>query len=135
MLSFTDAAIKAIEDSLDSDDILRIGARGGGCSGLNYVIEIANKINKDDEVLDAGNIQVCLDRYSSFLLAETTVDYITSLQESGFKFQNNKAASTCGCGTSFQPNPEDLAAWKSGDVPEPAAGCSTGGGCPSSGGS
>ena len=49
---FTDAAVKAIEDSLDAADILRIGAQGGGCSGLNYVIELAEKVSDDDIVIN-----------------------------------------------------------------------------------
>ena len=135
MIMLTDAAIQAIEDSLDSDDILRIGARGGGCSGLNYIIEVTDKINENDTVFDAGRVKVCVDRYSSFILSDTTVDYVTSLQQSGFKFENKKASSTCGCGTSFSPSPEDLAAMKAQDENGYSASsgtpCSTGGGCPS----
>jgi iron-sulfur cluster assembly accessory protein len=131
MVMFTDAAVKAIEDSLDAADILRIGAQGGGCSGLNYVIELAEKVSDDDIVINAGRVKVCLDKYSNFLLNETMIDYVTSLQESGFKFSNNKAASTCGCGTSFQPSAEDMAAYKTGKVPEMKVDCpSSGESCP-----
>jgi iron-sulfur cluster assembly accessory protein len=121
MVTFTYAAIKKLEDSLDPDDIVRVGVVGGGCSGLSYTIEVDENTNPDDVIIDLGKIKVYLNPYSSFQLRETVVDYVESLHQSGFKFENPKAVKSCACGTSFK-------AEKDSPTP-PAGGCVTAG-CP-----
>ena len=101
MISFTEAAVAVLKDSVDPDDVVRVSVHGGGCSGFLYNLEIELESRDDDIILELDGVKVCLDPQSSFILAETTVDYETKLAASGFKFLNEGAAKTCGCGKSF----------------------------------
>jgi len=101
MISFTEAALQVLRDSVDPDDIVRVSVQGGGCSGMLYNLEIDLECRDDDIVLELDGVKTCMDPQSSFLLSETTVDYETTLAASGFKFINKQAAKTCGCGKSF----------------------------------
>ena len=122
MITFTDAAIKKLESALDPEDIVRVGVVGGGCSGFSYAIEVDESSNPDDVILDLGKVKVYLNPYSNFQLRETTVDYVESLHQSGFKFENPKAVKSCACGTSFKAEKDSPA--------PPTGGCVTAG-CPS----
>ena len=104
MVTLTDSAIKYLQDVVDVNDYVRIGVVGGGCAGFSYMLEIEEASEKDDIVLELGGIKLCLDPKSSFMLNKTTVDYQKTLTQSGFKFINESAKSTCGCGTSFSGN-------------------------------
>jgi iron-sulfur cluster assembly protein len=103
MLSFTEAAVSYLHQVLDKGDVLRVRVKGGGCSGFSYDMEVQEEkqIGSDDDVTDTNGFKVAIDRKSSFMLAETQVDYQSTLSQSGFKFSNSKATKTCGCGTSF----------------------------------
>ena len=103
MVSFTDDAIKYLQDVLDPDDIVRIQVKGGGCSGFRYDIGIESEsdIQDKDIVTDYSNVKIVVDPVGALYLSETIVDYTTSLSQSGFKFTNANATSTCGCGESF----------------------------------
>ena len=101
MITFTDSAIKHLSGAIDSDDMIRIGIIGGGCSGFTYDMEVVSEPSKDDIILEFDNLKICMNPQSSFMLSETTVDYETSLTQSGFKFINNQATKSCGCGKSF----------------------------------
>ena len=120
MIKFTDNAIKVLEEAVEPGDYVRVGVVGGGCSGLSYTIEVEEGHKPEDILIKAGKADVCLSPYSNFTLKGVTVDYTTSLHQSGFKFENPDAAKECGCGTSFKPE-----GFKKGDVP--AGGCATGG--------
>lgn len=105
-MKVTDKAFQAVIKYLAANDApegscLRVGVRGGGCSGLSYALEITNSVNKLDEVHEKEGCRVVVDPKSSLLLNSTTLDYVTGLLESGFKFNNPKAGKTCGCGESF----------------------------------
>lgn len=81
---------------------LRVGVRGGGCSGLSYVIEVdAAPPRPDDHVIEAHGVKVLVDKRSIKVLEGTTLDYKTGLMEAGFRFENPRATRTCGCGESF----------------------------------
>jgi iron-sulfur cluster assembly protein len=82
---------------------LRVGVKGGGCSGLSYTFAWEREARMGDEVI-AGpeDVKVFVDRKSLIYLNNTVLDYDTSLMSKGFVFQNPNAKSTCGCGTSFQ---------------------------------
>ena len=81
---------------------LRVGVRGGGCSGLSYDIKFDDKINEGDRVFEAANgIKVVCDSKSLVYLDNMNVDYSTELVGGGFRFVNPNATGTCGCGTSF----------------------------------
>lgn len=79
---------------------LRLGIKGGGCSGLSYLLEFTPQ-QPGDTVVAFDDFQVFLDRKSTIYLAGTTLDHQGGLQGKGFVFQNPMAANTCGCGESF----------------------------------
>ena len=101
MLSFTDAAIKQLGSALEEDEMVRVAVQGGGCSGMNYVLNIETDRDEEDILLDIPGTIVYIDPYSADILSETTVDYVKSLQREGFVFNNPRANTTCGCGSSF----------------------------------
>jgi iron-sulfur cluster assembly protein len=86
-----------------TDGGLRVGVKGGGCSGLSYTFAWEREARTGDEVI-AGpeDVKVFVDKKSLLFLNNTVLDYDTSLMSKGFVFQNPNAKSTCGCGTSFQ---------------------------------
>tara|TARA_R110000824_G_scaffold109740_4_gene257557 strand:+ start:883 stop:1260 length:378 start_codon:yes stop_codon:yes gene_type:complete len=121
MVEFTDAAIQKFKNALDPEDFVRVGVVGGGCAGLSYTVEVIEDPTDDDFIVEIDSIKVCLSPYSKFVLNSTVVDYVESLHQSGFKFENPEAAKSCGCGTSFRlpkgsPKP-----------PEEGPGCATSG--------
>lgn len=82
---------------------LRLGVRGGGCSGLSYVLDWETEPDPEfDRVYSQGEVRVVIDIKSARLLQGTTLDYdIRNLMEGGFVFHNPNAVRSCGCGTSF----------------------------------
>jgi iron-sulfur cluster assembly protein len=82
--------------------VLRIGVRGGGCSGLSYVVEVDAAPARDgDHVIEAHGITVRVDKKSMRVLQGVTLDYKIGLLDAGFRFENPRATKTCGCGESF----------------------------------
>lgn len=84
-----------------SDGGLRVGVKGGGCSGLEYFMDYAKEPAKGDRVFEQHGVKVYIDPKSYLYLVGTQLDYEEGLLGSGFKFQNPNANRTCGCGTSF----------------------------------
>ncbi|HLJ56610.1 MAG TPA: iron-sulfur cluster assembly accessory protein [Chthonomonadaceae bacterium] len=83
---------------------LRIAVKGGGCSGLSYVMNLEESARETDLVLDAKGITVLVDRKSARFISGLNLDYTTkNLLEGGWKFTNPNAQRSCGCGTSFTP--------------------------------
>lgn len=80
---------------------LRIGVRGGGCSGLSYVLEVEAHPRSSDHVIEADGVRVYVDPKSLLFLQGSVLDYVTGLMEAGFKFINPRASKACGCGESF----------------------------------
>lgn len=80
---------------------LRLGVKGGGCSGFSYVMKPADAPRPDDHVLEAFGQRVFIDPKSFVLLQGVTVDFKLGLMDAGFKFINPRASKTCGCGESF----------------------------------
>ncbi len=80
---------------------LRVGVRGGGCSGFTYFLEFAEAASKGDRELDSHGVKLFIDPKSYLYLMGTVVDYVDSLAGAGFKFTNPNARRTCGCGESF----------------------------------
>jgi iron-sulfur cluster assembly protein len=84
------------------DAALRLGVRGGGCSGFSYVIEFSDEAPRErDTVYDFDGLKVYVDKKSIIYLAGTVLDWHQSLMETGFKFRNPREAAACGCGHSF----------------------------------
>ena len=84
-----------------SEGGLRVGVKGGGCSGLEYYMDYAKEPAKDDRVFEQHGIKLYVDRKSYLYLIGTQLDYEEGLLGAGFKFANPNANRTCGCGTSF----------------------------------
>ncbi|AKF07560.1 HesB/IscA family protein [Sandaracinus amylolyticus] len=96
-------AKKAIERRGTPTAALRLGVRGGGCSGASYVIEFADRIRDRDHVFEfeGGALKVVVDPKSLVYLRGSVLDYEVKLMSHGFKFQNPNEKKGCGCGESF----------------------------------
>ena len=94
--------IKQLFDAIvpESTRMLRIGVKGGGCSGLSYVLEMDERKERD-EIFDVEGIPCGIDPAHSMYLYGMEIDWKKGLDARGFVFNNPNAASTCGCGTSF----------------------------------
>lgn len=106
IIELTSAAQDRIKALLDRDGKLathglRLKVVGGGCSGLQYQLGFDDAVGDADNEFRAGEVKVIVDDKSAVFLAGTVLDYVDTLQESGFKIQNPNAKSTCGCGQSF----------------------------------
>ena len=80
---------------------LRLGVKGGGCSGFSYVLEFDAEPRPDDKILILEGVKVFVDPKSLAFLAGTELDYQDGLAGKGFVFSNPNASRTCGCGSSF----------------------------------
>jgi iron-sulfur cluster assembly protein len=89
------------ENEIPVDYGLRIGVKGGGCSGLTYSLGFDAEKRDSDEVLHLHGIKVYIDAKSMFYLTGTELDYTDGLSGKGFVFNNPNAVRTCGCGSSF----------------------------------
>lgn len=85
----------------DSGYGLRIGVESGGCSGLEYVLDIVDSPNENDRTFEFYGINVYCDPKSYLYLNGTEIDYEKTMTGGGFKFNNPNAKRSCGCGTSF----------------------------------
>lgn len=104
-ITLTETAAKEVkrlitEQSL-SNVVLRMGVKGGGCSGLSYLLEFDTEVRQHDKRFDIEGIKVVIDTKSYLYLNGTTLDYVTQGLTGGFTFINPQAKSSCGCGTSF----------------------------------
>jgi iron-sulfur cluster assembly protein len=80
---------------------LRVGVKGGGCSGLSYDLSFDAELNDNDKVIEDKGVRVVVDKKSILYLVGTILDYSDGLNGKGFAFQNPNATRTCGCGESF----------------------------------
>lgn len=90
-----------LETENEDGEFLRVGIRGGGCAGFQYSLTFTDEVDDDDFVTAAHGVKVVCDTFSACYLKGTELDYVESLQGSGFKFINPNARRTCGCGSSF----------------------------------
>ncbi|HMU11544.1 MAG TPA: iron-sulfur cluster assembly accessory protein [Ferruginibacter sp.] len=88
------------EEGFDTNKFLRIGVKGGGCSGMTYVLGFDDRTEKDEN-FDIDGIPVVMERSHGIYLAGMEVDWQGGLNSRGFTFNNPNASKTCGCGTSF----------------------------------
>ncbi len=107
MIEITETAAQRIKFLMGKQGLaeggLRVGVKGGGCSGLSYTFAWETQARTGDEVIEGPEgTKIFVDRKSLLYLNNTVLDYDTSLMSKGFVFQNPNAKSTCGCGTSFQ---------------------------------
>ena len=106
LIQVTESAALRIRELLEKEGKqdthgLRMKVVGGGCSGLRYELAFDDAIGAADTAIEAGEVRVVVDEKSALYLAGTTLDFVDTLQESGFKMQNPNASTTCGCGESF----------------------------------
>jgi len=94
-------AIRLMSEDNKAGFFIRVGVKGGGCSGLMYHLEFDNKINEDDKEFEHNGVKVVVDRKSVLYLVGTVLDYSGGLNGKGFIFTNPNAQRTCGCGESF----------------------------------
>ncbi len=80
---------------------VKVAVKAGGCSGLNYVLDIVESPEENDRVFVQNGVRVFVDPKSYLYLSGTEVDYESTMTGGGFKFQNPNAKRSCGCGTSF----------------------------------
>ena len=106
LIEVTEVARERIRDLLEKEGkldshALRLKVIGGGCSGLRYELAFDDAVGEQDTELEADGVRVIVDEKSALYLVGTTLDFVDTLQESGFKMNNPNASTTCGCGESF----------------------------------
>jgi iron-sulfur cluster assembly accessory protein len=96
--------IKALmaQEPAGEAEVLRVAIQGGGCSGFEYALGFDRGAVEGDHELEYHGVRLVVDPFSAPYLAGATVDYLETIQESGFKIENPNAVSSCGCGHSFQ---------------------------------
>lgn len=103
-VKFTATALQEIgrlfSSEADNNKCLRIGVKGGGCSGLSYVLEMDDRKENDDS-FDISGVPVIINPAHALYLFGMEIDWKNGLDARGFIFNNPNASSTCGCGTSF----------------------------------
>ena len=106
MISITERAVKEVrriieEQSLSDETVLRVGVKGGGCSGFSYTLGFDDQVSDVDQVFEQHGVRIAIDPKSFLYLNGTELDFEESLMGRGFKFGNPNAAKSCGCGESF----------------------------------
>lgn len=105
MVTLTETAVSKVREILDTQEPkpagLRISVVGGGCSGFSYSMAFENIPNMLDKTYNYDGLKVFIDQASLLYLDGAQVDYVETLEGSGFKFNNPQVKSTCGCGSSF----------------------------------
>jgi iron-sulfur cluster assembly protein len=105
VVTLTPNAIREVKRLREVQDVgeaaLRLGVKGGGCSGLSYTVNFDTEIGPHDQVYDVDDIRVIVDMKSAIYLQGTQLDYQKDLLSGQFKFSNPNATKSCGCGESF----------------------------------
>jgi len=107
VVTVTDRAAARAQSLLESkghpDGMLRVFVVGGGCSGYQYGMAIAEKAEAEDQVIEAtGGVRVVVDQDSVPMISGAEIDFVEDLMKSGFTIYNPNATSSCACGSSFQ---------------------------------
>lgn len=89
------------QQSLPENTYLRVGVKGGGCSGFSYTLDLTDSVGENDEVFDIHGVKVICDSKSYLYLNGVSVDFKDEVMGRGFVFNNPNASHTCGCGSSF----------------------------------
>jgi iron-sulfur cluster assembly protein len=106
VISLTERAVKEIkrivaDQKLPSGTGLRVGVKGGGCSGFSYTLGFDDHVGEVDQVTELDGVRIICDPKSFLYLSGTEIDFEDNLMGRGFKFGNPNASKTCGCGESF----------------------------------
>lgn len=86
---------------IDVESFIRVGVKGGGCSGLVYDLDFDSEKKEDDKIFEDNGVKIAVDKKSYLYLAGTTLEFSGGLNGKGFSFVNPNASRTCGCGESF----------------------------------
>jgi len=105
-ITITEKALNEILRIRQSNNIpenygLRVGVKGGGCSGLTYTLNFVENKKDEDTIIESENVKLFIDGKSLFYIMGTQLDFSDGLNGKGFLFNNPNAAKTCGCGESF----------------------------------
>ena len=104
-IKLTDIAAEKLNELLagqqESDQVLRVAVKGGGCSGFQYTLAL-DKAKDDDHVFEHNGVAVVVDKTSMQFVFGSEVDYVEGLQGAGFAVNNPNVVAACGCGSSFQ---------------------------------
>ncbi len=106
MIKLTDTAAVKVKELLSRETAenglaLRIAVQPGGCSGLRYALYFDDKVSEKDQTAEYDGVKVVVDKMSVPYLSGAEVDFVDTLQQSGFTINNPNAQSTCACGDSF----------------------------------
>ena len=105
-IEITEAAAQEIARQRDkrgtADAAIRVGIRGGGCTGFSYVFEWADQLRPSDRVFEAFGVKVVVDPKSLVYLGGMQLDFVRGMMGHGFKFNNPNVKGSCGCGESVQ---------------------------------
>ncbi|MBI1388696.1 MAG: iron-sulfur cluster insertion protein ErpA [bacterium] len=106
MITLTEKAASEVLRLIEAQNLpettgLRVGVRGGGCSGLSYALNFDTEERDNDRVFTCNGVKIMVDSKSFLYLSGATVDYTDGLNGSGFTFDNPNASQSCGCGSSF----------------------------------
>jgi len=94
-------ALKLMAEDKKDNAFIRVGVKGGGCSGLMYELKFDNQMTADDKEFEDNGIKIVVDKKSFLYLVGTELDFSGGLNGKGFIFKNPNADRTCGCGESF----------------------------------
>jgi len=108
-ISLTETAAKEVRRIIEEQNLpkeqtrLRVGVRGGGCSGFSYLLDLTEEeAGEQDEAMESHGVPMLVDMKSLLYLDGTEIDFRDEVMGRGFVFKNPNATSTCGCGSSFQ---------------------------------
>ncbi len=106
-ITLTESAAREIKNIIEQQELdqekvcLRVGVKGGGCSGFNYLLDLTEQDGQADEQFDEHGVRIVCDPKSYLYLNGTTIDFKDEIMGRGFVFNNPNASGTCGCGSSF----------------------------------
>ena len=105
MIQLTESALKEVKRLMAQENrqnlVLRLGVRGGGCSGFSYAMGFDPQLKENDQLFEQEGVKIACDPKSYLYLNGLYVDYQSGLTEGGFRFINPNAKGSCGCGSSF----------------------------------
>jgi iron-sulfur cluster assembly accessory protein len=105
MITLTEMAAGKVKELLEQegrqDIALRVAVQPGGCSGLRYAMYLDDQVGDNDQAEEIYGVRVVVDRLSAPYLSEAKIDFVDSLEASGFTIDNPVAQSSCACGNSF----------------------------------
>ena len=107
IVTVTPAAAAEVKKFMDAENVpvdvggLRVSVQPGGCSGFKYGLLIEDQAAEDDLIVQTESFRMFVDPFSAQYLNQVTIDYVTSMQGSGFTFKNPNSTGGCGCGSSF----------------------------------